>query len=117
MPAKITDAPYEAYTLQSIRIPGAQAAFPTKLVQSAAMASVAPPKAVLPTRISWPTLSRMVCLSDAQLASTIYAGRGAHSAFSSPAPWTVDANFLTSWPWRPMMPRMPSVFPPWLVFG
>jgi predicted RNA methylase len=34
----ITDALYEAYTLQSIRIPGAQA-HPTKLVQSAAMAS------------------------------------------------------------------------------
>ena len=41
--SKITDALYEDYTLQSIRIPGAQA-HPTKLVQSAAMASVAPPK-------------------------------------------------------------------------
>ncbi|MFX8938027.1 strawberry notch-like NTP hydrolase domain-containing protein, partial [Acinetobacter baumannii] len=39
----ITDALYEAYTLQSICIPSAQA-HPTKLVQSAAMASVAPPK-------------------------------------------------------------------------
>ncbi len=34
---------YESYTLQSIRIPGAPP-HPTKLVQSAAMASVAPPK-------------------------------------------------------------------------
>ena len=41
--ARITDALYEDYALQSIRIPGAQA-HPTKLVQSAAMASVAPPK-------------------------------------------------------------------------
>ncbi len=39
----ITDALYEGYSLQSIRIPGAQP-HPTRLVQSAAMASVAPPK-------------------------------------------------------------------------
>jgi predicted RNA methylase len=40
---RITDALYEEYALQSIRIPGAQP-HPTRLVQSAAMASVAPPK-------------------------------------------------------------------------
>jgi hypothetical protein len=40
---RLTDAIYEEYGLQAIRIPGAQA-HPTKLVQSAAMASVAPPK-------------------------------------------------------------------------
>src|SRR3546814_9008014 len=39
---RITEALYEEYGLQSIRIPGSQA-HPTKLVQSAAMASVAPP--------------------------------------------------------------------------
>ena len=39
----ITDALYEGYALQSIRIAGSQA-HPTRLVQSAAMASVAPPK-------------------------------------------------------------------------
>src|SRR5262249_3831242 len=39
---KLTDAIYEEYGLQSIRIPGSTA-HPTKLVQSAAMASVAPP--------------------------------------------------------------------------
>ena len=39
----ITDALYEEYALQSIKIPGAKT-HPTKLVQSAAMASVAPPK-------------------------------------------------------------------------
>ncbi|MDU7525195.1 MAG: methylase, partial [Roseomonas mucosa] len=41
--AHLTEAIYEEYGLQSIRIPGAQA-HPTKLVLSAAMASVAPPK-------------------------------------------------------------------------
>ncbi len=46
--SKITDALYEAYMLQSIRILGAQA-HPTKLVQSAAMASVAPPNRSRPT--------------------------------------------------------------------
>ncbi len=40
---RLTDALYEGYALQSIRIPGSQA-HPTRLVQSAAMASVAPPK-------------------------------------------------------------------------
>jgi hypothetical protein len=37
--ARLTDALYEEYALQSIRISGSQA-HPTKLVQSAAMASV-----------------------------------------------------------------------------
>ncbi|MGF6312613.1 hypothetical protein ABIB82_006506 [Bradyrhizobium sp. i1.8.4] len=41
--ANLTDAIYEEYGLQSIRIPGSEK-HPTKLVQSAAMASVAPPK-------------------------------------------------------------------------
>ena len=39
---RITEALYEEYALQSIRIPGSQP-HPTKLVQSVAMASVAPP--------------------------------------------------------------------------
>ncbi len=43
----ITDALYEGYALQSIRIAGSQA-HPTRLVQSAAMASVAPAEGVLP---------------------------------------------------------------------
>ena len=41
--ARLTEAIYEDYGLQSIRIPGALP-HPTRLVQSAAMASVAPPK-------------------------------------------------------------------------
>jgi hypothetical protein len=39
----LTEALYEGYGLQSIRIAGARA-HPTRLVQSAAMASVAPPR-------------------------------------------------------------------------
>ena len=87
--SQISDALYEAYTLQSIRIPGAQP-HPTKLVQSAAMASVAPPKPSyrphLPTNVVADGI-----LSDAQLESIIYAGE-AHSEFLAGS-WTVDTTF------------------------
>ncbi|MDF8335503.1 strawberry notch family protein [Novosphingobium cyanobacteriorum] len=85
--AHLSEAIYEEYGLQSIRIPGSQA-HPTKLVQSAAMASVAPPKPsyrpLLPANIH-------ALLSDAQLETVIYAGEahGDHLAGS----WTVDATW------------------------
>ncbi|WP_266064161.1 bifunctional class I SAM-dependent methyltransferase/DEAD/DEAH box helicase [Brucella intermedia] len=84
---RIFDALYEEYGLQVIRIPGAQA-HPTKLVQSVAMASVAPPKPSyrphLPANIHG-------LLSDAQLETLIYAGE-AHSDYLSGS-WTVDETF------------------------
>ncbi len=88
-PMRLSDAIYEEYRLQSISIPGA-VPHPTKLVQSAAMASVAPP------RPSYrPKLPSDICarLSDAQLETVIYAGE-AHSDHLAGA-WTVDETFDT----------------------
>ncbi|HLZ06621.1 MAG TPA: strawberry notch family protein, partial [Bradyrhizobium sp.] len=86
---KITDALYEEYALQSIRIPGAQS-HPTKLVQSAAMASVAPPKPSYRPHLPANAVADGI-LSDAQIESVIYAGE-AHSEFLAGS-WTVDTTF------------------------
>ncbi len=82
--ARLSDAIYEEFGLQTIRIAGAQA-HPTQLVQSASMASIAPPKPSYR-----PTLPKDILgkLSEAQLETVIYAGE-AHAGFLAGA-WTVD---------------------------
>jgi len=86
---RISNALYEPYTLQTLRIPGAQP-HPTPLVQSAAMASVAAPKPRYRPHLL-PRLIEDGILSDAQLETIIYAGE-AHAGHLAGA-WTVDATF------------------------
>ena len=85
----ISEALYEPYALQSIRIPGA-VAHPTPLVQSAAMASVAPPKPSYQPHLPAGLVAGGL-LSDAQLETVIYAGE-AHAGQLAGS-WTLDPTF------------------------
>ncbi len=84
---RLSDGIYEEYGLQAIRISGSQA-HPTRLVQSAAMASVAPPR---PSYRPHVPANIHELLSDAQIETVIYAGE-AHADHLAGS-WTVDTTF------------------------
>ncbi len=86
---KLSDTLYEPYTLQSIRIAGAKP-HPTRLVQSAAMSSVAPPRPSYRPHLP-AGLVEQGQLSDAQLESVIYAGE-AHTDHLA-GTWSVDPTW------------------------
>ena len=80
---------YEPYQVQSIEIAGA-GAHPTTLVQSAAMASVAPPLPTYRPKLA-PALIADGVLSEAQLETIVYAGE-AHSGHLQ-GRFTADETF------------------------
>ncbi|MGH7098772.1 MAG: strawberry notch-like NTP hydrolase domain-containing protein, partial [Stellaceae bacterium] len=96
--ARLTAGLYEGYALQSIHIPGAHP-HPTKLVQSAAMAAVAPPCPSYRPHLP-PHLIAEGILSNAQLESVIMAGE-AHSGHLAGS-YTIDK------PGTPCSPRLPT---------
>ena len=71
---RLSEALYEDYALQSIRIPGAHA-HPTRLVQSAAMASVAPPKPTYRPHLPAASSRRASCPTPSWRASSTRARR------------------------------------------
>lgn len=83
-----SDNLYEAYSLDAVRIPGAQP-HRSKLMQSAAMASVRAPAPSYRPHLPENLISDQI-LSDAQLETVIYAGE-AHSHYLS-GRWTLNED-------------------------
>ena len=86
---QLAETIYEPYALQSLFIPSSKP-HPTALVQSAAMASVAPPKPSYRPNLPEKLIDDGI-VSDAPLEAIIYAGE-AHAGHLSGA-WTVDETW------------------------